>query len=184
MSVTSEAAAGRDEAGVQAGLRLAEPVAWRARWRIEKYAGADAGAPAGQAPTEVVELEGNLLLNGGITELLKLLCGTGGTAYSSANANIVVGDSATAAAAAQTDMQGTTATAAMDSTYPQVTAQTATFRATFGTSAANFAWNELGVKNGAGAVSGAILMLNRKVTSLGTKTSAASWVVTLTITLS
>lgn len=46
-----------------------------------------------------------------------------------------------------------------------------TFKATFGTGAANFAWNEWGIAN---ASTGGRLF-NRKVASLGTKTSAASW---------
>lgn len=45
------------------------------------------------------------------------------------------------------------------------------FKSTFGTSAANFAWNEWGIAN---AASGGRLF-NRKAASLGTKTSAATW---------
>lgn len=45
------------------------------------------------------------------------------------------------------------------------------FQATFGTGSANFAWQEWGVANASTGGS----MLNRKVVSLGTKTSAASW---------
>ena len=54
-----------------------------------------------------------------------------------------------------------------------------TWRATFGTSDANWAWQEWGVFNAAAAGT----MLNRKVTSLGTKTSAATWQLTVSVTV-
>ena len=53
------------------------------------------------------------------------------------------------------------------------------FKSTFGTSAANFPWYEWGIAN----ASSSGRMLNRKVTPLGTKTSAASWAFTVGIGL-
>jgi hypothetical protein len=67
----------------------------------------------------------------------------------------------------------------MDATYPQVSTNVITFRSTFATGDANFAWQEWGVFN----ASSAGTMLNRKVESLGTKTSAQTWQFTVTITL-
>jgi hypothetical protein len=98
-----------------------------------------------------------------------------------------VGDSTSAAAATQTDLQAPTnwLRKAMDAGYPQHTDgagagnATITFRATFQTGEAYFAWNEWGIFN---ATSGG-RMLNRKVEALGSKTSAASWVLTVTPTL-
>lgn len=103
------------------------------------------------------------------------------TAFSNANAYIGAGDSATAFAAAQTDLQAASnkLRKAMEATYPQRSANVLTFRALFGTSEANFAWQEWGVFNAASAGT----MLNRKVESLGTKTSAQSWQITATITV-
>jgi len=103
------------------------------------------------------------------------------TAFSAANARIGVGDSSTAYAATQTDLQAATnkLRKAMDATFPTVATNVLTFRATFGTAEANFAWQEWGVFNAAAAGT----MLCRKVESLGTKTSAQSWQITLTITL-
>lgn len=103
------------------------------------------------------------------------------TAFSNANAHIGAGDSATAFAAAQTDLQAASnkLRKAMEATYPQRSANVLTFRALFGTSEANFAWQEWGVFNAASAGT----MLNRKVESLGTKTSAQSWQITATITV-
>lgn len=110
-----------------------------------------------------------------------LSAGAGGTAFNNANSYIGVGDSTTAFAAAQTDLQAATNKfrKAMDATYPQVAANVLTYRSTFGTSEANFAWQEWGVFN----ASSAGTMMNRKVESLGTKTSSQTWQLTVTITL-
>lgn len=106
-----------------------------------------------------------------------------GTFFNNANSSIGVGDSTTAFAATQTDLQAATnkLRKAMDATYPQVAANVLTFRSTFATSDANFAWQEWAVFNTTSASGGT--MLNRKVESLGTKTSAQSWQLTVTITL-
>lgn len=103
------------------------------------------------------------------------------TLFNNANTYLGVGDSTTAFAATQTDLQAATnkLRKGMDSGYPQQANNVITFRSTFGTSEANFAWNERGTFN---ASSGGT-MLNRKVESLGTKTSAQSWQLTDVITL-
>lgn len=113
--------------------------------------------------------------------LASLSAGAGGTAFNNANSYIGVGDSATAFAATQTDLQAASnkLRKAMDATYPQVAANVLTFRSTFATGDANFAWQEWGVFNAAAAGT----MMNRKVESLGTKTSSQSWQLTVTITL-
>jgi hypothetical protein len=65
-----------------------------------------------------------------------------------------------------------------------------TYVATFGTSNANFAWNEWGVTTGAAATNKQAqvppLLLNRATPGggLGTKTSAASWTLTVVLSLS
>jgi len=75
----------------------------------------------------------------------------------------------------------------MDATFPSHTDGTSSgsasiqFKSTFGTSDANWAWAEWGVFNSPTAATGR--MLNRKVESLGTKTSAASWAMTVTLSL-
>lgn len=111
-----------------------------------------------------------------------MVTGTG-TAYNNANSSIGVGDSTTAFSAAHTDLQAATnkLRKAMDATYPQVATNVLTFRSTFGTSDANWAWQEWAVFNTTSASGGT--MMNRKVESLGTKTSAQSWQFTVTITL-
>lgn len=133
-------------------------------------------------PYEVIEREGNILVTVGIDILLDLLIGAGGTVFSNANAHLGVGDSSTAAAVGQTDLQAATnkLRKAMNGGYPAVSAPTIDFQSTFGSSEANFSWNEVGTFNAAAAG----IMLNRKVQSLGTKTSGATWTLTETITWS
>jgi hypothetical protein len=103
------------------------------------------------------------------------------TEFTNANAHIGVGDSSTAFAAAQTDLQAATnkMRKAMDATYPTRATNVLTFRSTFATGDANWAWNEWGVFN----ASSAGTMLNRKVESLGTKASTQSWQFTVTLTV-
>lgn len=121
------------------------------------------------------------LTNAGRDLIAQALLGEAVTAFNAANAYLGVGDSATAFAATQTDLQASTnkLRKAMESAYPSRVGNALTFRALFGTSVGNFAWNEWGVFNGAAAGT----MLNRKVESLGTKTSAQSWQFTVTLTV-
>lgn len=102
------------------------------------------------------------------------------TKFNAANAYLGVGDNSAAFDVSQTDLQAASnkLRKAMDATYPSRSGNVVTYRATFGTSEANFAWNEVGVFN---AVSGG-QMLSRLVSALGTKTSSASWQLTLTQT--
>lgn len=167
---------GIDNVAVGAGIGVVECAKWRPHWKIEKYRGE--ALPENLYAVE--EFDGNLLLNTGINALLNLLIGSG-TAFNYTNARIGVGDSSTAAAAAQTDLQASTnkAYAAMDATYPQVSGQTVTFRATFGSGVAAFAWNEFVIKNNATGI-----CLNRKVEAHGSKASADTWVVQVQITIS
>lgn len=166
-----------DNTKIHSGMGLSEHANWHPHWRIEKYH----GNVCPENLYEVEEFDGNLLLNEGITELLTLLIGGTATAFNNANARIGVGDSSTAAAATQTDLQAAVNKTykAMDTDYPQVSNQTVTFRATFGPSDANYNWNEFVVDNGSSAGK----TLNRKVESHGTKVTD-SWVVQLSITMS
>lgn len=105
------------------------------------------------------------------------------TEYNNANAALGVGDSTTAFAATQTNLQAATnkLRKAMDATYPTRATNVLTFRSTFGTADANFAWQEWGVFNSTTDAAGT--MMSRKVESLGTKTSSQSWQLTATITI-
>lgn len=158
-----------------------DQIHYQSRWTITKYQN-EATFREGR-PFSVVHIDGNLLLNEGITEFLKLLAGLTATAFSNANAYLGVGDSSTAEAAAQTGLQAATNKLfkAMLATYPQVAAQTITFRSEFIGNEANFAWNEFTVANGN---SDAAVNLNRKVSAQGTKVAGQIWTLDLAITFS
>jgi hypothetical protein len=173
-------------------------VQWHAKWTIDKRAGDWTGdqIDAGLAPEpyDVIDGDGNLLMYGGASCLWETLIGNGTgtgsqtlTYFNNGNAYIGVGDSNTAAAATQTDLQASTnkARKAMDTSYPTHTDGAASgnaqivFRSTFGSSDGNFAWAEWGVFNGASGGR----MLNRKVESNGTKSSGSTWTFTVTLSL-
>jgi hypothetical protein len=99
----------------------------------------------------------------------------------STNAHLGVGDSSTAFAASQTDLQAASnkVRKGMEATYPTRASGALTLRSLFGTSEANFVWAEWG----SFTASSAGTMFTRKVEALGTKTSAQSWQLTATITL-
>jgi len=181
-----------------------EPMRWLVEGHVQKWdertlveAGNDLGKNLlvvqgddllhlGVGYDRLTEFEGNNLLNAGITRLLNLLVVAGGQGYDNTHARIGVGDSTTAFNATQTDLQASSNKfyQLMDSTYPSVSAQTATFRSTFGTSDGNYAWQEWVIDVGtANNSTGVAPALNRRVVSLGTKASG-SWTLTVTITIS
>jgi hypothetical protein len=148
---------------------------------VRKFA--DEEAHKKDEPYEVKQDEGNLGLNEGIAELWDLACGLGSpTQYSNANAQTGVGDSSTAEAATQTDLQAATNKTykGMDTGYPSRSNQTVSFRSTYGSADANYAWAEFIVRNGATALKDLI----RKVSAQGTKTSGQTWELTIQITMS
>jgi hypothetical protein len=169
-----------------------DEVKWRCRIRVEKFHGDDTT----RKPYAIIEQHGNLLVYGGASCQWQTLIGNGtGTAgqnltyFNNSNAALGSGDSSTAAAATQTDLQAATnkVRKAMNATYPTHTdgtssgSATITFQSTFATTDANWAWQEWGTFNSPTAATGR--MLNRAVTSLGTKTSASAWQFTVTLTL-
>jgi hypothetical protein len=170
-----------------------DPAQWLVNWMVAKFDGDWTGEQidAGEAPEpyEVIEDEGNLLVIGGVSAIWQMLIGngtgTGGQAltyFNNGNARILVGTSSTAEVDTNTALTGSVAQA-MDATYPLHTdstgtagSKTITFRATFGTGAANQAWNEWGLDNGT-------RLLNRKVAANGTKASGQTWQFTVTVAL-
>lgn len=120
------------------------------------------------------------LVDAGRNIMVQLTTGASTAHFDNANSYIGVGDSATAHAVGQTDLQAASnkMRKAMDATYPSGGSNVITFRSTFATGDANWAWNEWGVFN----ASSAGTMLNRKVESLGTKTGTQTWQFTVTLT--
>jgi hypothetical protein len=146
-------------------------------------------------PEEIIEIQGNLLLNAGIQRMEdNLIAVPASTAvFDNTHSRIGVGNSTTAEAATQTDLQ-----AAAGSSNRQFKLQNASFpvrpgsngnqsvdwRSDFTSGEANFAWQEWGIDNGtANSTTVSAPMLNRKVQSLGTKTTG-TWTMTGTITIS
>lgn len=183
---------------------------WKVHTHLAKFEGdwtADqiAAGLAGK-PYEIVEDEDNLVMIGGSSFLWQAAIGNGTataaqqlTYFNNGNAMIGVGNSSTAEAATQVDLQAATGAAnrqfkAMDATYPlhtdstgTVGSQTITFRATFASADANFVWAEWVIANWASATTTLLTsgrILNRKVAANGTKASGASWQFTVTITIS
>ncbi|HVX20872.1 MAG TPA: hypothetical protein VHB02_05970 [Acidimicrobiales bacterium] len=145
---------------------------------------------AGIHPYDVVEAAHNLEVNGGITAMLTLLIGGGGTTYSHGNARLCVGDgngSVPTVAATDTALAAPTNrwAQATDAGSPSVSGQTLTAVATFGTGVANFPWREWGIDAGGASGSGAATgLFNHRGVTLGAKSSASAWVFTATITQS
>lgn len=120
------------------------------------------------------------LTDAGITHITQATIGEAVTAFSNANAYLGVGDSNTAFSAAQTDLVAATNKdrQPMEATYPSRSGLVVTARSVWQTGEANWTWEEWGFFNAASSGT----MLVREVTSLGTKTSAQSWQLTVDIT--
>lgn len=162
-------------------LNFSEHSAWAVEWTVEKWHNMQ-DKLSGLKPYEVVSTGQNIILDGGANEILKIICGTGGTVYNTSNAKIYVGTDTTSENASQTGViasGGNKAYANMDSGYPKVDGRTATFRASFSEGEANFAWNEASITNGTGVGS---VAMNRKVSTMGTK-NGGTWTLQLTISL-
>ena len=143
-------------------------------FRIEKFVDGES------VPYEVLEYK-NAYVNAGGALLLDKLIGAAGTVFDNTNAYIGVGDSSTATTAGMTDLQASTnkLRKAMDATFPSRSGQVMTWKSTFGSAEANFAWNEIGIFN----ASSSGTMLCRTAQTMGTKASGTTWVATYTITV-
>lgn len=189
----------QEQATIGTQSRSPDDIFWRARWTVDKYAAGVADVMAGRVrPTETLSGQGNLLMNGGADIIWRRLTkrnpstalSTATAAFSTKSA-IAVGNSTATSTASQTNIQGGSKfRKVMDAGYPTHTtgtstaARSAAFRMTASSSQANFAWQEFGIFNSTSTSAGAFRMLNRKVQSLGTKTSAATWQFTVTLTIS
>jgi hypothetical protein len=130
-------------------------------------------------------------VNAGRDQICQFIVGAGtatagqaNTYFNNSNAALGVGDSSTAVAAGQTDLQAASnkLRKGMQATYPSVASNVITAQAQFASSEANYAWNEVGFFNSASA--GVGTMLSRLVAALGTKASGSTWTLTYTLTVS
>jgi hypothetical protein len=162
---------------------------------LRVYRGVDADARArvaGDDFDDLVRASGNLLVNAGLTRLTSLLTAAGGQALTNTSARIGVGDSSTAAAVTDTDLGAAAGSThrqfeVMQATFPSTATGVVTLQAVFGTSEANFVWNEWGIDIGTPTVTAGTTvntLFNHKVINLITKTSNAAVTFTVTITFS
>ncbi|MFA5429851.1 MAG: hypothetical protein WC329_01675 [Candidatus Omnitrophota bacterium] len=168
-------------------------VKWKVKWSVQKFKeditpfrGKEEEFHKLFKPFEVIEGEGNLLLNTGKEMIWYGLQGllvdiTDYQYYDNDHAMIGVGDSSAAVVATQTKLQAAVnlAWAHMEATYPKQSSYSWQLQASFGAGEANFAWNEWCICVEYLKDTG---VLNRKVSSLGTKT-AGTWTFTVTVTL-
>ena len=153
------------------------------KWNVASY------RAKGLPPDDTITTEDNLLLNGGIQNLLDLLCGLGSVTVYGTGSYIGVGTSTSAAAAGQAGLQAGTSARdyqAMESGFPDRTDQTMTWKSVWGSAEGNFAWEEWSIRSASSGTGGEDTgtALNRKVASLGTKASGSEWTLTVTITVS
>lgn len=121
--------------------------------------------------------------------ITKMLRGAAGTSefYSSANAQLIIGDSTETFFSSQIDTGSSGANRfnmPMDAGYPATSAANVVYwQGTATTSQANHAWNEWLLANSSASSSGTKTALNRKQEALGTKTSAQSWALQAALTI-
>ena len=146
-------------------------------------------------PNSVVEVDGNLLTTAGLQRLTNLIIASGAQGMTSTRTAVGVGATNTAETTGDTALaaNGGSALYQVVDSSPTAVNGVLTCVSTFASASANFAWNEWCwvITNGAitpGATLASIAttpqMINRKVASMGTKASGASWVFTTTVTLS
>lgn len=109
-----------------------------------------------------------------------LFCGDGVVAaFNVTNSRIGVGDSSTAFAASQTDLQAVTNKLRKIVDFAPVrTANSIDYTTTYGLAEANFAWNEIALFDSA---SGDYMPTRRTLSGFGSKTASEQWTVTLTV---
>jgi len=161
--------------------KVTETIGYSPVWRIEKFE--DDDAVQANNPYSVSDFEGNLLVTEGLTLLTTLITGGSGTAWTNAAARLGVGDSTTAAAVGQTALQASSNKTfkAQEATFPTTAAGVITWKSSFGSSDANFAWNEFCVVN---AATDSGTLLNRLVSAQGTKVTGQTWTLQLQVTFS
>lgn len=138
----------------------------------------------------------NLITNAGWAALLGGVAGaTIGTKFSNAAGRIGVGTGTGPAQSSDTHLSGDTGSGSTTSYYQLVSAAptivtssapaTLTFQATYGTTVANFAWNEFGIDNYSASsvttVGTTSVFFNHGISTQGTKVSGQVWQMTVTI---
>ena len=123
------------------------------------------------------------ITNAGAILAAAAVAGATYTPFNNANAALGVGDSTTAFAATQTDLQASTNKyrQACDAGFPTIASNVLTYQMTVATANANFNWQEVALFNSPTLGSGA--MFNRFLSAIGTKPNTQTWQLTVTLTL-
>ena len=205
----SDKGIGKDGVGIGAQLSLHDSGKVKPHWTIHKFDTLDDkdGSKYGNLtlqellalglkPYEVLEFEGNQMMNDGYNNIVwPAVVGATPTYINGTDGCMGVGDSTVAAAATQTALQAASnhLWVILSATPTTGTSQQLVASASFSTSQANWVWNEIMVgttttpaslPNNATTPPSTAHVLNRLVVAMGTKVSTATWVATLTITLS
>ena len=175
---------------MKSDTRAKDGIGWGMKFKLEKYWDGQA------VPYETINGESNTLMNAGAGQMWQRLItlspstsstGAAAQAFSTKSALGVGASTASTGVRTLTDLASTAKLRQpMEATFPSNTTGTSTsarsiqMKSAFGTTQANFAWKEWAVFNS--TASGT--MLNRKVQDLGTKTTAATWNLTVTLSLS
>lgn len=182
--------------GVSVGAPLAQAARGTTHWLVERW-DADAVAwvrrktglvepdaavfrrlkVASYRTTEVV---GNVITNGGWTRIMSLLTGGGGQVLDDTHTRIGVGDGDTSEDYANTNLAGGNKWWEPVTGVGTLGTRTLTFQASFGSSVANFDWDEFGIDVTSGTASagntvGALLFNRRAGIAQGTKANGQVW---------
>jgi len=183
-----------EAAGIRALLTQPEDVIrTHPVWDILKWH-SDKERLAGVKPYAHLRHYGNLLTTVGATYIWQKVTVTGGPPQTmdAAHTRLLSDNSATAATAGDTNSSATAGAANQfwqQASSVTLSTSTATIVGTFGSSDGNFAWQSLGIEVGANAtassaaVSAGGILMTHKVVSSGTKSSPASWQLTVTVQL-
>lgn len=119
------------------------------------------------------------LTTAGLEHMVQALLGEVVDAFDGINSHVGAGDGTAAFSISQTDLQASVNVLRklVEAGFPQRSGSSVVFEAIFSNGEANFDWEEWGIFN---ASTGGVMLL-REVESLGTKTSAQSWVLSATI---
>jgi general stress protein CsbA len=139
-------------------------------------------------PFEISEVDNNLLTTAGLTRIVSLINGAGGTAVTTTTARVGTGNGAGSAAVGDTDLSAVAGSANrwFQTCTVSISTSVLTAVATFASADGNYAWNEWGIDVGTATVTSgntvAALLLNHKTSiAQGTKASGQTWTATATI---
>ncbi len=159
----------KENSSIGVAVERHDKAQWGCKSVLKKYRdvielGKEAEFYATHKPYEVIEMEGNALVAGGITLMWALIVGGGGTVYNNANSVLQVFTGAGYVA-------GT-----LDGASPATIAGGKEWIATWTGAVGDGVWSKWQVTNG-------VTAMNEKTEAMGTK-SGGTWTLTVDITLS